>query len=145
MACEGFSIQEFSRAKDRGFGCSKALRLVPRHQTHPVIFESGCATFPTARFMRGYRGKDEGIDIVPATGFDEYFSEPVRHFRVEQIGIHGAKRAHVFLRGIARDLQSQSNSQYSPRSHAALPFAEVLDLGKFFSFSASKLEGRSRR
>jgi hypothetical protein len=120
MTFEWFTIKKFCRVKDGSFRGCKALRATSGHQTHPVIFESGGVAFPSAGLVGGDCGQDQGINIILPPGFNEYSSETMRHFRIELVRIDRCKRPDVFLRGAARDLQSQCKRQYGPGSHAVL-------------------------
>jgi hypothetical protein len=53
--------------------------------------------FPRARLVCGDRGQDQGINVVLASGFDEYFSVSARHFFIEQIRIYRTKCAYAIV------------------------------------------------
>jgi hypothetical protein len=120
MTFEWSTVEKFCRVIDGRFRGRKALRAAPCHQTHPVVFESGGATFPSAGLVGRDCGQDQRINIIFPAGLDEYSSETMRHFRVELVWIDRRKRPDVFLRGSARDLQPQCKRQYRPGSHVVL-------------------------
>jgi hypothetical protein len=120
MTFEWSPVEKFCRVKDGRFRSRKAFRAAPCHQTHPIVLESGGATFPSAGLVGGDCGQDQGIYIIFPAGLDEYPAESARHFRVELVWIDCRKRPDIFFRGSARDLQPQCKRQYGPGSHVVL-------------------------
>jgi hypothetical protein len=104
MTFEWSTVEKFSRVKDGRFGGCKAFSATPRHQSHPVILESGGAAFPSAGLVGGDCGQDQRINIILPTGLDEYPSKTMRHFRLKLVWIDRRKRPDIFLRGATRDL-----------------------------------------
>jgi len=120
MTFEWSTIEKFCRVKDGRFRGRKTFGAAPCHQTHPVVFESGGATLPSAGLIGGDCGQDQGIDVIFPASLDKYSSESMRHFRVKLVWIDRRNRPYVFLRGSTRDLQPQRKRQYGPGFHIAL-------------------------